>query len=79
MTTYFDAAGMALLSAETEERIGENLEGSTVADATPKPAEQKSGNTTGMRVLLIVGTAIVLIIAIVLALRSANKKYGKEW
>ncbi len=78
MTTIFDAASKTLLTAEGEESAGAENEG-TAAETTPKPAGQTGGSPFVMKALLIAGTVIVLIVAVVLALRSANKKYGKDW
>ena len=78
MTWYFNTADKVLLAAEgeAEEALDNAVEGAT---SEPAAEPKQRGNQTPITVFVIVGTAVVLLIAIVLALRSANKKYGQEW
>ena len=48
------------------------------AEATPDPAVVVA-NRPPIVWFIIIGSAIVLIVAIILAVRSANRKFGKEW
>ncbi|MCR5694267.1 MAG: hypothetical protein K6G89_04770 [Clostridia bacterium] len=48
------------------------------AEATPDPTVV-AANRPPITVFIIIGSAVALIVAIILAVRSSNKKYGKDW
>lgn len=78
MKAVFDAENMTLLAEETGTNTGES-QSSTEQTAAPEQTAQKGKSGPDIKVFIIIGTLAVLAAAVILAVRSANKKYGKEW
>ena len=65
---------MTLLSA-----LGElTLLAGEAGEATPDPAVI-AANRPPITLFIVIGTVIAVVVAIILAVRSSNKKYGKDW
>ena len=67
-----------ILSYGTDRNAPEEPEDATAAPAETAGASAVGGSNIGWKIALIAGSIVCFIIAVLLAVRAGNKKYGKD-